>query len=121
MSADVPAGDVRKILEATEQWSRTWGEDTPHDVKVVATNYSAAMQKIHGPKVTADDIPIYVVVARGDFSYLTTGGGTVRNGVWAVLYLEPVTFILRGFTVRAADDIPEVDLSSLGKVLPLPP
>jgi hypothetical protein len=63
-----------------------------------------AMQKIHGPRVSADDIAMYLVVARGYFS------------IWAALFIEQETLAVRGFTVRFAGEIPEVNLAGLGPV-----
>ncbi|WP_327721620.1 hypothetical protein OG381_44145 [Streptomyces sp. NBC_00490] len=76
------------------------------------------MQKIYGPRVSGDDITIYLVVARGYFSYLAGVGaeGTVHSGIRAALFIEQVTLAVRVFTVRFAGEIPEVNLAGLGLV-----
>jgi hypothetical protein len=117
-SGDIPTVDLPRLIRVVDNWCREWGEEAPHDVVAVSTSHWKAMQKIYGPRASADDIAIYLVVARGYFSYLTGvgGEGTVRSGIWAALFIERETLAVRGFTVRFAGDIPEVDLADLGPV-----
>lgn len=120
-SSDLQTEHLPQIVRVVDNWCREWGEEAPHDVVAVSTTHCEAMQKIYGPRVSADDISIYLVVARGYFSYLAGVGaeGTVRSGIWAALFIEQETLAVRGFTVRFVDEIPEVNLADLGPVQPV--
>ncbi|MFD3839185.1 hypothetical protein ACFWWC_23435 [Streptomyces sp. NPDC058642] len=122
-SSELPTEDLPQILRVVKNWCGEWGEEAPHHVIAVSTTHCKAMQKIYGPQVSADDIAIYLVVARGYFSYLAGVGseGTVRSGTWAALFIEQETLAVRGFTVRFPGEIPKVNLADLGPVRVLRP
>ncbi|MER6441256.1 hypothetical protein ABT275_33465 [Streptomyces sp. NPDC001185] len=80
----------------------------------MSTTRDRAMRLLYST-VGSTDEPVFLLTCRGDFSRLRETGKSV-HGVWAALFIDPVTLDVRSYTVRPWDFIPDVDLSALGAV-----
>ncbi|MEU1502778.1 hypothetical protein [Streptomyces sp. NPDC005732] len=106
---------VSSALESLARgWASEWGEENPQEMQWVSTTRDQAMRLLYSTVASTDE-PAFLLTCRGDFSRLRETGKST-HGVWAALFIDPVTMEVRSYTVRPWDFIPDVDLSVLGPI-----
>ncbi|GAA1937469.1 hypothetical protein GCM10009837_74640 [Streptomyces durmitorensis] len=111
----IPDDLIDRIRAAAREWARPWGEDAPRNIRAVATTQDAAMKHLHeSDRVSAPQVPVYLVTMDGSFT--RRPGVPGAWGVWAAVCVFRSPFRVGSYTVRPPGYVPRGPLERLGRV-----
>ncbi|MFH8737944.1 hypothetical protein [Streptomyces sp. NPDC017964] len=109
---------LEQIRGVVVEWSRTWGEVSPSNIRVVSTNRDDAAELLR-PGVRSEPAPCYLVFLEGCFRIAWTLKLPDTTKAWAALHIDPRFMSATSYTVRPLDDVPVRQMSDLGTVYAL--
>jgi len=113
----MPPDACDRVRAAAISWAAINGGELPSNIKATPTTLDVAVRALQGEQVSADALPIYLVVMVGKFysqGAVDAGASSAPSGTWVALFMSQETLDVVGYILRPNDHEASVSHSELG-------